>query len=109
MRNEKRKDSKMISSPSYADEIHARIVAGMRGAYCPPTGSDPAFAVRMLERVIRLAGDGDHLEIGAFCGGSAIAAAILKGYYGLSGKVVTIDPFDPALLTSGVRGLCPDV
>jgi len=36
--------------------------------------------------------DGDHLEIGTLHGGSAVAVALMKMEYGLSGKVVCVDP-----------------
>lgn len=46
-----------------------------------------------LEECIKLAGDGDHLEIGSMWGGSAIIAALVKKREGIAGKVVCVDPF----------------
>jgi len=41
----------------------------------------------LLEYVLK-SGGGNHLEIGTLFGGSAIAVALLKNYYGQSGIVV---------------------
>lgn len=46
-----------------------------------------------LAECIKLAGNGDHLEIGSMWGGSAILAAIVKKRNKVDGKVVCIDPF----------------
>lgn len=46
----------------------------------------------ILAQVIQNAGDGNHIEIGTFHGGSAFISAYIKEYFGLSGFVYCVDP-----------------
>lgn len=39
---------------------------------------------------------GDYLEIGSYFGGTAILAHLVKKAWGLDGKIICVDPFDPA-------------
>lgn len=52
------------------------------------------YSIQCLVDAIEKSGEGDHLEIGALFGGSAIAAALAKSKLGYSGTVYSIDPFD---------------
>lgn len=49
-------------------------------------------AFTLADMIVR-AGDGDHLEIGAMWGGSAIFTALIKREIGLKGDLYIIDPF----------------
>ena len=62
-----------------------------------------------LEKLIKDAGNGDHLEIGSMWGGSAIVAALTKKRLGLSGHVVCVDPFRDGDCSPGFPGGHPDV
>jgi len=64
--------------------------------------------VEFLVECIKLAGNGDHLEIGSMWGGSAILAALTKKRNGITGKVVCVDPFRDMDWSSGRPGGRPN-
>jgi hypothetical protein len=86
----------------YKSVYHA-ITNLIEGAYCLDDKVEAGESVQMLEKAIIMAGDGDHLDIGTLCGGSAIAAAMFKQHYMLRGDVYTIDPYDYSRLSVGVK------
>lgn len=47
-----------------------------------------------LAETVKLAGNGNHLDIGSLFGGSAILAGLVKKSNGLSGGVVCLDPLN---------------
>jgi hypothetical protein len=59
----------------------------------------------LLAQSIRLAGDGDHLEVGTLYGASAILAAMTKKKYGLKGAVWCVDPFVDADIDPSIKEL----
>lgn len=80
----------MLSDEAFM--IYRKVVKHMLGTYLTDVSLVNVYA---LERMVQDAGDGDHLEIGAYCGGSAVMVALLKREYKFTGKVVTVDPFNP--------------
>ena len=65
------------------------VQASMKGRICYEQNNVAVMASYALE-----AGHGDHLEIGALFGGSAIVVALLKKRHFLDGKVYCVDPLD---------------
>jgi len=57
--------------------------------------ADTGASLPALGEMVRLGGNGDHVEIGCLFGASAIMAALVKEHYHLSGTIYTIDPFEP--------------
>jgi len=59
--------------------------------------ADGAISLPFLGSMVYLAGDGDHVDIGALYGASAIMAAKVKKRFDLKGTVYAIDPYDPVV------------
>jgi hypothetical protein len=73
----------------FAQEIIEDIIDRIHGRICHESSN-----CNFLAWAIAQAGDGDHLEIGALHGGSAVLAALVKVVHGHSGDVWCIDPLD---------------
>lgn len=75
-----------------AMEITKTLVTGLaeRGG----RAADQGLSLPFLLSMVAAAGDGDHIDIGALYGASAIGAALIKKELGLGGQVYCIDPYD---------------
>ena len=73
-------------------EISNQLVEGLakRGGRAADNGISLPFLLSM----VATAGDGDHIDIGALYGASAIGAALIKKELGLNGNVYCIDPYN---------------
>jgi len=80
----------MITIP----EIVKRVEDNITGRVANKTGDKRTNSIASLLEYVWNAGGGNHLEIGTLFGGSAIAVAILKKEYELSGIVMCIDPLN---------------
>lgn len=85
------------------EKLFAEIDATIQGHVCMY-----ANEAGLLAEAVRLAGNGDHLEIGSMWGGSAVLAALVKQKYKLTGKVVCVDPFRDGDCSPGFPGGRPD-
>ena len=56
--------------------------------------ADGGVSLPFLGSMVYLAGDGDHVDIGALYGASAIMAALIKKRMGLKGTIYSVDPYD---------------
>lgn len=85
-----------------AIEITKRLVTGLteRGG----RAADQGLSLPFLLSMVATAGDGDHIDIGALYGASAIGAALIKKELGLEGQVYCIDPYDQETRDALVHG-----
>ena len=66
--------------------------------------ADNGVSLPFLGSMAALAGDGDHVDIGALYGASAITVALVKKRLGLKGDIYCIDPYDAETRNKNVRG-----
>lgn len=66
--------------------------------------ADNGVSLPFLGSMAALAGDGDHVDIGALYGASAITVALVKKRLGLKGDVYCIDPYDAETRDRKVHG-----
>ena len=67
--------------------------------------ADGGISLMFLLSMVANAGDGDHIEIGALFGASAIAVGMMKERLGLEGEIYVIDPYDKEERASNIRPL----
>ena len=72
-----------------AIDITSEIVKNIQGR-----AADGGMSLPFLGSMVAVAGDGDHVDIGALYGASAIMAALIKKKLGLKGDVYCIDPYN---------------
>jgi len=75
-------------------EIVEEVENNIVGRLANKVGNERIDNTETLLKYVLKAGGGNHLEIGTLFGGSAIAVALLKNYYGQSGIVICIDPLN---------------
>lgn len=74
--------------------------------------ADSGISLPFLGSMAALAGDGDHVDIGALYGASALTVALTKKKLGLKGDVYCIDPYNAEerdAIVSGGAGLSSPV
>lgn len=85
-------------------EIAENVVKNIEGR-----AADVGISLPFVASMVAAAPDGDHVEIGALFGASAIAAALMKKELGHKGKVYCIDPYDAEERAKYVSGNTPEV
>ena len=70
--------------------------------------ADNGVNLIFLASMVANAGDGDHIEIGALFGASAIIVALMKKKLGIKGDVYCIDPYDAEERTKEIAILNKD-
>jgi len=87
-----------------AVEIAENVVKNIEGR-----AADGGISLPFVASMVAAAPDGDHVEIGALFGASAITAALMKKELGHKGKVYCIDPYDVEERAKYVHASTPDV